>query len=461
MKRILHLGLGSFHRAHQAVYLNHLITSGDADWSIAGGNIRPDMEQPIAALAAQGGEYTVETISPRGEFHYERIRSIREVIPYDPTLTALIEIGAHPDTRIISFTVTEAGYYLDSHDHLDTRYDDLRSDLEGQTRSTIYGAMAAILEARRATGATPLTLLNCDNLRGNGQRFRAGLLDFLNRRGQGALREWVESSTSCPNSMVDRITPRPSNDVGVRVRAATGWDDQAPVMAEQFTQWVIEDHFSNGRPRWERVGAELVASVLPFEEAKIRILNASHSCIAWGATLLGLTYIHEGVRVPALRQMAFAYVTEDVIPCLAPVGKSSPLDLGAYRDVVLDRFSNPYLMDTNQRVAMDAFSKIPGFIAPTLRERLAAGASIARTAVLPALFFLFLRRWHEGALPYTYHDQGMDPASAHGFFSEEDPLAAFCRSSVLWGPLAGDTRLYRAIGAARAEVRALADGEGR
>ena len=250
---ILHLGLGSFHRAHQAVYLNRLIEQGETDWVLAGGNLRGDMLETIAALQRQGGAYTLETVTPTGERHYERIRSIRHIIPYEPSLAGLIEVGADPATRIISFTVTEAGYYLDSDNKLETTYTDLASDLAGTTRSTIYGALAAILNERKRRGSGPVTLLNCDNLRSNGERFKLGFADFLTRRGDRSLLAWVDAHTSTPNDMVDRITPRPLPDVAQRVKAATGFDDGAPVMGEKFIQWVIEDHFIAGRPAWEKV----------------------------------------------------------------------------------------------------------------------------------------------------------------------------------------------------------------
>jgi D-arabinitol 4-dehydrogenase len=457
---ILHLGLGSFHRAHQAVYLHRLIEQEEAagqspSWTLAGGNLRPDMADTIDALQRQGGSYTLETVSPAGERRYERIRSIRKIIPYEPSLAGLIEVGADPDTRIISFTVTEAGYYLDSDNKLETAYGELASDLTGKTRSTIYGALAAILNERKKRGSGPVTLLNCDNLRSNGERFRAGFRDFLARRNDKALLAWVDASTSTPNDMVDRITPRPLPDVAQRVKAATGVDDGAALMGEKFIQWVIEDHFINGRPAWEKTGAELVDSVLPYEEAKIRILNSSHSCFAWAGTLIGLTYIHEGVAHPEIRQMAFDYVTDDVIPSLHADMNPYPLDLAAYRDVVLDRFSNPHIRDTNQRVAADGFAKIPGFLWPTFRECLARGASISATAKLPALFFEFLGRWHRGELPYEYQDQGMDAARAHALFDAPDPLAAFARDPILWGPLAGNEQLASALRAAHSEVQAF------
>ena len=199
----------------------------------------------------------------------------------------------------------------------------------------------------------------------------------------------------------------------------------------------------------------MVSSVLPYEEAKIRILNSSHSCFAWAGTLIGLEHIHEGVAHTAIRRMAFDYVTDDVIPSLQASMTPYPVDLAAYRDVVLDRFSNPHIRDTNQRVAADGFAKIPGFLGPTLRECLARGASIAATAKLPALFFEFLGRWHRGELPYEYQDQGMDPASAHALFETADPLAAFSRDPILWGPLAGNMQLAAALAAAHREVLAF------
>jgi D-arabinitol 4-dehydrogenase len=167
-RTVLHLGLGSFHRAHEAVYLHQLRESGDRSWSIVAGNIRADMEATASALAAQQGAYTLETVTPQGQRHYERITSIREVVPFTPTLERLVAVGAETSTGIVSFTVTEAGYYLDTHDRLDLSHADLRADLEGRACATIYGAVAAILRERMRRGGGAVTLLNCDNLRSNG-----------------------------------------------------------------------------------------------------------------------------------------------------------------------------------------------------------------------------------------------------------------------------------------------------
>ena len=403
MNTILHLGLGAFHRAHQAAYLNQL---GDSGWSIAAGNLRPDMPEVIEALIAQGGEYTLETTSVDGAFTYERIRSIRRVIPFDPTLATLKETGASPATRIISFTVTESGYGVDA---------------------PIFHALQAILKTRMELGGGPVTLLSCDNVRGNGERSRTGLLELLEKE-EPSLKRWVEANTTSPNCMVDRITPRMSPDVAERVRAAVGWNDRAPVSAERFMQWVMEDRFCAGRPEWEKAGVEFVPSVTPYEEAKIRILNASHSAIAWAGTLRGHRYIHEALADEAVRRVAHGFVTEEVIPCLSP----SPVDLPAYRDVVLARFANPHLRDTVERVAADSAAKLRGFIVPTLLDRLRRGESVRRTAELAALFFLFR--------------------------SEDGPLEAFCADESLWGPAAGDLRFAAEVAQAVPRLRALLSG---
>jgi D-arabinitol 4-dehydrogenase len=257
MNIMLHIGLGSFHRAHQAVYLHRLRDSGDRSWAIVGGNCRPDMADTLAALVAQGGCYTLETVTPAGVAAYETITAIERVIPYTPDLAGLIEAGADTATRIVSFTVTEAGYYLDAQDRLDLAAADIAADLAAARAqgarhpgSTVYAALTAILRARMRAAAGPLTLLNCDNLRHNGERSRSGLMQFIHAAGDDALAAWVETHTTSPNAMVDRITPRPPPELAARVKAATGRDDRAPLMAESFIQWVIEDRFAAGRPAW-------------------------------------------------------------------------------------------------------------------------------------------------------------------------------------------------------------------
>lgn len=438
---ILHLGLGSFHRAHQAVYMQALHDIGDTSWELAGGNIRADMSELIAALQSQGGQYMLETVNSKGERHYKQISSIKRVISWDAELSGLTAVAVEPSTRIISFTVTEAGYYLDSHDRLDQSYADLVSDLKGETCYTLYGALVRLLDARRLAEAGPVTLMSCDNLRSNGDRFATGFEQFLKLQDRTELLAWVKANTHAPNAMVDRITPRPTPAVAERVKAATGIDCKAALMGEEFIQWVIEDHFIAGRPAWEKVGVELVEDVMPFEEAKIRILNATHSCIAWAGSLAGLSFIHEGTLDKEIYQFAYDYVTANVIPCLTPC----PLPLENYRDVVLDRFANPNIQDTNSRVAMDGYSKLPGFILPTIRESLEKGLSLDAVAMLPAFYLSFMIREQKGLIPFSYEDQLMDNTSIERIVNSDDPVAAFVSEPLLFNDLVGNAQIVQAM----------------
>lgn len=427
----LHIGLGSFHRAHQAWYLHRLIAQGDSLWHIAAGNIRNDAEHIVAALSAQRGRYVLETVSPEGERAYEEITSIQKLLPWQADLQPLISEGAKPETKVIAFTVTEGGYYLNTAHKLEVGNADLACDLEGGNK-TIYGVITQILEQRMANNSGPLTLLNCDNVRHNGERFHDGLVEFLALTGKQAVIVWLKANTTCPNTMVDRITPRPAADLPARIKEATGIDDKAPVMGETFIQWVVEDNFRDARPDLEAVGVEMVESVIPYEEAKIRILNASHSCIAWAGTLMGKQFIHESTLTDTIYAIADRYVTEDVIPSLGDNG----IDLPTYRDVVLKRFTNPYIEDTNQRVAADGFSKIPAMITPTMIECYQRNAVPHATAMLPALFFVFMEQWHKGLLPYEYQDGILDVEAVHAMFNAQDPIALFASDKTLFGELA-------------------------
>jgi D-arabinitol 4-dehydrogenase len=189
----------------------------------------------------------------------------------------------------------------------------------------------------------------------------------------------------------------------------------------------------------------MVVDVEPYEEAKIRLLNATHSCLAWGGTLFGTRYIHESVALPTVYHWAHDYATEAAIPCLGTLENPNPLDLPGYRDTVLERFGNAAIADTNQRVAMDGFAKLPGFIVPTVRDCLAAGRSLAAVAMLPALFLAFLKRWNAGTLPFHYEDQAMNPSEAAAICRAADPVAAFCANRVLWNELAGNASLEAAL----------------
>jgi len=442
---ILHLGLGAFHRAHQAVYLQALHDLGDTQWRMVSANIRPDPLDPAPALRAQQCRYTLETTSPAGQRRYQSISAIADALPYADGLPAVISLGADISTRIVSFTVTEAGYFLEDDGRLDLSSPELQQALAdtraGRAGTCIYSVLAAILRARQAQHGEAVTLLCCDNLRHNGRRVQRGLQHFLSLVGDTALADWAARNTRMPNTMVDRITPRPTPELQGRVRIATGREDPLAIGCEEYIQWVIEDDFCNGRPAWERVGAELVSAVEPYEEAKIRILNASHSAIAWAGALAGYRYIHEALRDPRIHALAYAYVTEAVFDCLRP----TPIDLERYRDQVLARFASDAMCDTVERVLADSCAKLPGFIVPTIRERIARSLPLASVAVLPALFLQVLLSWQRGELAVPYHDQAREDGVVQAICNAADPVAAFCAQELLWGSLCGHPALIQAV----------------
>ncbi len=433
----LHIGVGAFHRAHQAFYLDRLNALGEANWRLVVGDIRPDLIAVEEALRRADGAYHLETVTPQGARTLHLVRSISHVIGWEPGVAPLLAAGADPATRIVSFTVTEAGYHLAPDGALDPCSAELADDLAQGSAATIYGAMARMLQERMAQDAAGLTLLCCDNLRENGGRFRSRLFEFLDRRGDARLRGWARARCSFPNSMVDRITPRPTDALRARVRAATGRDDEAAVMAEDYVQWVIEDDFREGRPGLEQAGVEFVASVEPYEDAKIRILNASHALLAWRGTALGLDYIHQCIAAPDLREAMVRYVTDDVMACLP----DSPVDLAAYRDEVISRFGNPHVEDTVARVAADGFAKIAGWIRPTLAQRLEAGAWPVATAAIASAFLTVLELRAAGRLAFSYLDQTAAAGVLEAIAGASDPVGTFAHSVELWGELAGRSDL--------------------
>ncbi len=405
---ILHLGVGAFHRAHQAVFLQRLHDLGEGDWSIVGANLRDDQRPVEEALASQGCTYTLETAAPDGTLEYEWIRSIRRVIPYRPDLGEVVEVGADASTRIVSMTVTEGGY---------------------EAGAPLYPALHAILSARRANDSGPVTFLSCDNVRGNGARLKLGLLEYVATQRDEDMSRWLEANVTFPNSMVDRITPQGGPGLRERVRSATGRDDRAPVRSERHLQWVLEDRFCNARPAWEKVGVHFTDEVTAFEEAKIRMLNATHSLLAWAGALRGLKYIHEAVEVSEIRTLALDFLAVDVAPGLA----TTEIDLPAYGAAILERFSNVHLGDTIERVASESATKVRTFVLPTLLDLLRRNADPAITAAVAGLYFRYLDAANGGALGFEYRDEILGREELKKLFGSADPVASFCADERIWG----------------------------
>jgi mannitol-1-phosphate/altronate dehydrogenase len=388
---IAHFSVGNFHRAHQAFYIDRcLALGGQEGWGICGiGVVDSAPERAKAAsFAKQGGLYTLTRFPPQGEPASAVIGSIVECLfaPADPA--AVLARLSDPAIRIVSMTITEGGYNMDEATgrfRLDAP--DIAHDLAdpGAPR-TVFGFIAEALARRRAQGTAPFTVLSCDNLRHNGEVARHAVLSFAGARDPG-LADWIDAEVAFPSCMVDRITPAVTPDDVRRLNGLTGVEDEVPVFAEDFIQWVVEDRFRNGRPRLEEVGVQFTSDVAAYERIKLRMLNASHVMLSYPGLLGGCRLVHEAMADPRIRGLLRAFLDRDVIPLLEP---PPGMELGLYRDSVLERFSNPAINDQLLRLTSDSGSKIPVFLGDTIGECLDRGGDHRRLAFMLAAFARYL-----------------------------------------------------------------------
>ncbi|OHV10538.1 mannitol dehydrogenase family protein [Kushneria phosphatilytica] len=364
---IVHLGLGAFHRAHQAVYLQHCLEAGQREWGLCSVNLRAN-HALVTGLRAQQGRYHVAEYRDREHVTLREITAIcealftgrgaGEVVPDD--LSVLLERLEAPSTRIVTLTVTEKGYCLSPASGR-LRFDDptIAEDLETpeQPRSA-PGLLVEGLRRRRAAGVVPFAVLSCDNMPSNGRRVRAAVIELAQRldeqRGDD-LADWIAREVAFPSSMVDRIVPA-MDERAHRELAGLGVDDPAAVTCEVYSQWVIEDDFPAGRPDWAAFGVEMVADVTPFETMKLRMLNGSHSLLAYVGVMAGFETVSEAVADPAMAALIHGYMHDEAAPTLTlPVG----VDPAAYAERLLVRFSNDSLHHRLQQIAMDGSQKLP------------------------------------------------------------------------------------------------------
>ena len=381
---IVHIGLGNFHRAHMAVYLDDLMAMGLAqDWAILGAGVRDGDARMRDAMLAQDCLSTIIELDPAGRTA-RRVGAMTGFIEVQADNAALIAAMSDPAIRIVSLTVTEGGYFIDpasgkfDPDHAEMVYDAAHP----LAPRTAFGAILAALRARHAAGVAPFTVMSCDNLPGNGHVTQAAVVG-LARLSDPGFAEWVQANVAFPNGMVDRITPA----TGPRERAMAAefglGDDPVPVTCEPFRQWVLEDHFPAGRPPLERVGVTFTEDVHAYEAMKIRILNGGHATIAYPGGLMEIEFVHEAMAHPLISGFLDKVEREEIIPYVAPVPDT---DLNAYYDLIRSRFSNPEVADTERRLCLDGSNRQPKFIIPSLRDALAAGGKIEGLALVSALW---------------------------------------------------------------------------
>ena len=443
---IVHFGVGNFHRAHQAVYLDRLMNAGRAsDWAILGVGTRPSDAAVVDALRPQGWMTTV--VSQSAEASEPRVTGpmIDMIGPgeVDRTLDALVD----PRIRIVSLTITEGGYYVDAKTGgFDAGHPDIVADAAGGV-PTVFGLILAGLERRRTAGIAPFTVMSCDNLPHNGHVARAAVIGLARLRSSG-LADWVGESVSFPNGMVDRITPATSDRERRLLAEEHGVLDAWPVFAEDFIQWVLEDDFPAGRPPLEEAGVEFVRDVSAHEAMKIRILNGGHAVIAYPAGLLDVAYVHEAMAHPLVSAFLDKVEREEIIP---HVGKVPGTDLTAYYAKVRERFANPKIGDTVRRLCLDGSNRQPKFIVPTIRDRLAAGEDVRGLALVSALWCRYCHGETESGTDIAPNDPAWERLQKRARQARSDPATWLAQPDV-YGDLKDEPRFAAPFVAALEEV---------
>ncbi|HWM11168.1 MAG TPA: mannitol dehydrogenase family protein [Solirubrobacteraceae bacterium] len=438
---VVHFGVGGFHRAHQAMYHDRLMNDGKAlDWGVCGVGVMPADRRMKEALEAQDGLYTLVVKHADGTYEPRVIGSITEYLfaPDDPE--AVVEKLSGEATRIVSLTVTEGGYGIDQVSGEFDPTGDMARDLEpGAVPRSAFGLITEALRRRRERGVAPFTIMSCDNLQGNGQLSRRAFTTFARLRDE-ELGDWIDREVRFPNSMVDRITPQSTDEDRAEVRQRFGIDDRWPVVCEPFTQWVLEDAFTLGRPPYEEAGVQVVDDVEPYELMKLRLLNASHQALCYFAYLDGYRLVHEAAQDPLYRAFLRGYMDEEGTPTLAPV---PGVDLDDYKATLIERFSNPEVRDTIARLCAESSDRIPKWLLPVVRSQLETGGPVERSAAVVATWARYAEGVDEQGEPIEVVDRLRHRLTAIARRQRTAP-DAFIANRELFGDLVDEPRFAAA-----------------
>jgi len=433
---IVHFGVGGFHRAHQAMYLDALMNDGSAlEWGITGVGLLPGDRRMHDVLHAQDCLYTLVVKDPDGTMHPRVIGSIVDYLFASDDPERLLALMTDPAIRIVSLTITEGGYLVNqSTGEFDSSDPSIQADLRpGSVPATAFGYITEALSRRRAAGTEPFTVMSCDNIEGNGEVAHKMIGAFA-RLKDADLAGWIEEHVSFPNCMVDRITPVTTDDDRTALADRFGVQDGWPVVCEPFTQWALEDRFPAGRPPYDEVGVQLVPDVAPYELMKLRLLNASHQALCYLGYLSGYRYAHEVCQDDLFTGFLLGYMDDEATPTLRPV---PGVDLEAYKQQLIERFANPEIRDTLARLCAESSDRIPKWLLPVVRQQLANGGTVRRSALVVAAWARYAEGVDEDGRPIDIVDRRKEAVMSRAQRQTDDPLA-FLRDPDLFGDLVDD-----------------------
>lgn len=435
---IVHVGVGGFHRAHLAAYVDTLLEQFNVqDWSICGVDLQPFAAPMRDALSQQDNLYTMIECDTEG-ISARVVGSITDYLFAPDNCEAVIAKMAHPDTHIVSMTVTESGYYMNENTHeLQVDHPDIAADLAGHTPPrTVFAYLYAALARRHAAGLRPFTVMSCDNMQKNGDISRNMLLTYA-RHQNPEVANWIAENGAFPNSMVDRITPRTNDADKTRLAEEFGVEDSWPVVTEIFHQWVLEDKFVDGRPPFEKAGVQVVPNVHKVEEyelIKLRLLNASHSAMGYAGYLAGFKYIHEVIGDATFRKYIRNMMQEEVKPLLPQI---PGVDVDEYCNTLINRFSNPTLKDELPRICLGGSGKIPQFIMPSIAEQIMANGPLSRLTLCAAAWFRYVNGVNEQGELFKVDDPMVSELQAQ---AQQGAISLLEIKSLFGDDLRGDKR---------------------
>lgn len=439
---IVHVGVGGFHRSHQAYYIHQLLENNNTnDWAICGVGLREGDRKIKEVLEKQDQLYTLIIQHPDGTVDSEVIGSLGDFILAVDEPTTVVDRMAHPDTRIVSMTITEGGYNFNSNTGaFDFENPDIQHEIKHPDQPrTIFGFLTAALRKRRDTGLPSFTVLSCDNIQHNGSMARKMLLAFAERQ-DSELGQWIKANASFPNTMVDRITPVTTAEDIAYLKQKYQLADDWPVVCEPFIQWVIEDKFVNGRPPLEKLGVQFVPDVSPYEKMKIRLLNAGHSVLGIPGALHGHPTINACMDDPVFARFMRQFMDREATPVL---GTIEGIDVEKYKDKLEERFANPNVKDAVSRICAESSAKLPKFIVPTIQENLDKGGDIDHaTLILAAWCYYSDKGVSEDGKPLEVLDAMQPQLEEAAQKTTDDPLA-FLRQTDLFGNLVENERFIK------------------